>query len=95
LQRQRRYFSPFFDRMVGSESTGDYNLEIQDIRENTLEITAILHYLEFRIGIVNYYWLVRISFLNTTNYFMLQCIPTEDILPHRKHKGSLLEDKAY
>jgi hypothetical protein len=34
-------FFPFFDRMVGSESTGDYNLEIQDIRENILKITVI------------------------------------------------------
>jgi hypothetical protein len=60
--------------MVGSESTGDYNLEIQDIRENILEITAILHYLEFRIGIV-YYWLVGKS--------TLHCIATEHHLPHR------------
>ncbi len=36
-------FFPFFDRMVGSESTGDYNLEIQDIRENKLEISAIFY----------------------------------------------------
>jgi hypothetical protein len=54
FSKVKTIFFPFFDRMVGSESTGDYNLEIQDIRDNTLEISAILHYLEFRIGIVYY-----------------------------------------
>jgi hypothetical protein len=54
VRHHKTIFSPFFDRMVGSESTGDYNLEIQDIRENILEITTILHYLEFRIVIVTH-----------------------------------------